>query len=198
MSWTDRGAARLLLASIVVAAAMACSDEDSDDEGTSDEVPADVASFVERIAEPGSVPFRATYSVLHKFGGETSTVEVVATPPAWTIRVGEVVVTGGPVPKTCTGDPPTCADGVVESRLTPFGLTSTIFATGTARSLEDAGRNTAADPVFTTRTEAGVELDCMTVELGTLDRTACLTPEGVVGLVDDSARRIVLTSYQAG
>jgi hypothetical protein len=197
MSWTARGAARLLLAIIVVATAMGCSDDSGDDE-SSDEVPADVAAFVERIAEPGSVPFRATYSVLQKFGGETNTVEVVATPPTWTVRVGDVEVTGGPAPKTCTGDPPTCTDEVIESRLTPFGLTSTFFATGAARSLEDAGRNTAAEPVFTTRTEAGVELDCMTVELGTVDRTACLTPDGIVGLIDDSARRIVLASYEPG
>jgi hypothetical protein len=197
MSWTARGAARLVPAAIVALTVMACSDDSGDDE-SSGEVPAEVAAFVERIAEPGSVPFRATYSVLRKFGGQTTTVEAVATPPAWTTRVGDVEVTDGPAPRTCSGDPPTCVDQALESRLTPFGLTSTFFANGTARSLEDAGRRTTSDPVFTTRTEAGVELDCMTVELGTVDRTACLTPEGVVGLIDDSARRIVLTSYEAG
>ena len=40
---------------------------------------------------------------------------------------------------------------------------------------------------------AGFELDCATVA----DRTVCITDDGVVGLIDDSARRVVLTRYTA-
>jgi hypothetical protein len=61
----------------------------------------------------------------------------------------------------------------------------------------DARRSTASAPVFSDMTVAGVELACAAVpQGGVVSQTACLTPEGVFGYVDNTAVRIELLSYQ--
>jgi hypothetical protein len=177
---------------IVVAAALvpaACAG--GDDDGGAGSVPDEVSAFVDRIADPGATPFAATYSVLQKYGGATSTVDVAVTPPSWQVQVDDVVATGGPHPRTCSGTPQECVDDLQEARLAPHGITSGFFATPTGQALADRARQSDAEPTFSNRTEAGVELDCATVA----DRTVCITDDGVVGLIDDASRRVVLTSY---
>lgn len=156
------------------------------------EVPAELEAFLDDVAPHAAVPFTATYEVLQKLGGETVTVQVSVTPPSWRIEVEDVVVTPE---ETCVDG--TCTDGVLEQQLTQFGFTSRFFSTAPARQLEtDARRAGAGRPDLTTRTVAGVDLRCAAVPVGVnAPTTACLTPEGVFGYVDDPARRVTLVEY---
>jgi hypothetical protein len=138
------------------------------------------------------VPFTATYEVLQKLGGESSEVRVAVDPPIVRIEVGDVVVTED---ETCVDGE--CAAGIDESRLTQFGFSSRFFSDGPAQQLRvDARRAGAGDARLSTRTVTGVELACAAVPVGQgTPTTACLTPEGVFGYVDDPARRVTLIEY---
>src|SRR5581483_7352840 len=98
-------------------------------------------------------------------------VIVVATPPAWEIHVGDVVVRG---PEPSTAD---------EAKLSAYGIFSSFFGPGPLQQLQvDARRPTAGAPVFSDRTVAGVAVQCAGVPLaGVVATTVCLTPQGVVG-----------------
>jgi hypothetical protein len=53
--------------------------------------------------------------------------------------------------------------------------------------------------VRSTRSAAGVPLECIAVPVGSsLPATACTTPEGVFGFVDNPSVRYELTSYRVG
>lgn len=149
-------------------------------------VPAEVRAFVERIAEPGTVAFRATYRVRPKTGGDESTVEVVATPPTWELRAGDVVVQAGPGRQ---------AD---EAALAGLGIFSRFFATGPADVLEADARRAGAGPLAESeRTVLGMALPCAGVPLGGAPAsTYCVTPEGIVGWADTPSVAYELTAYE--
>lgn len=163
-------------------------------------LPAGVQAFVDDVVRPGDVPFRATYRVLRKAGGATADVEVVAAPPSWQLRTGDLVFVDGPKPATCSVAAQRCVDGVREALLGEVGVFSRFFATGPAQALAtDARRATAGEPETSTRTAAGVALRCMAIpQNGRVAATYCLTPEGVFGWVDTPAARYELTSYEPG
>jgi hypothetical protein len=160
-------------------------------------LPREVRAFVASVAEPGSIPFRATYHVQRKLGGGEADVEVVASPPAWTISSGDISVTDGTGQQTCVGG--RCREGVRDEVLAPLGVFSRFFATAPARSLEtDARRAGAGAAVGSTRTSAGVALRCLAVPIdGATPSTYCLTPQGVFGFVDTPFVRYELTSYSS-
>ena len=157
-----------------------------------DDTPDELDAFLDRVAPHGEVAFTATYEVLQKLGGETVEVRVEVDPPSWRIEAEDVVVTEA---ETCVAGE--CTDGLQEQVLTQFGFTSRFFSDAPARQLRvDAGRDGAGDPETSTRTEAGVTLDCIGVPVGpAVPTTACLTDEGVFGYVSDPARRVTLVDY---
>lgn len=200
---------RLLPLLLLVALLTGCSDGGGTDElpagpptsiDTGAPLPAEVEAFVDDVASPGDVPFRATYRVLRKAGGATTDVEVVAAPPSWQLHTGDLVFVDGPKPATCSVAAQRCVGEVREALLGELGVFSRFFATGPARSLAtDARRATAGEPETSTRTAAGVSLRCMAIpQDGQVSSTYCLTAEGVFGWVDTPAARYELTSYEPG
>lgn len=146
------------------------------------EVPIDVRAFLDRVTDEHTLAFTATYDVLERLGGEESTVEVEADPPDVTITAGEVVV----------------VNGEHEAALSAVGVFSGFMTTGPAKAIEAAARRADAGPArFSSREAAGVRLDCIEIPVqGTAASTACLTPDGIFGFVDNPAVRYELTKYQ--
>jgi hypothetical protein len=178
----------------------ACS-SGGDDESTSptsirsdSTLPAAVRRFDAEAKGPGTVAFRATYHVVRALGGETD-VDVVATPPSWTITAGDLVVTGGPKASTCRARQ--CVSGVREQDLEPIGVFSHFFADAPARALEaDARRVGVGRITFSDRTVAGVKVRCAEVPIqGVTASTYCMTDDGVFALVDNTAVHYEITSY---
>lgn len=163
-------------------------------------LPADLATFLDGVARPGTVAFRATYRVLQKLGGRQTDLVVVSDPPSWQIRMGDLVFVGGPRPATCRTSAKHCVGDVREQLLSTSGVFSGFVATGAAQALAtDARRAAAGDPVFSERTVAGVALRCAGIPLGdTVVPTYCLTPDGVFGYVDAPSVHYELTEYRAG
>lgn len=189
-----------LAVAVALLAGAACGGDDGgggDGVGGPSPLPAELEAFLDRTGPPGRVAFTAGYEVLQKMGGTFTAVEVAVAPPAWQVSAGDVVVIGGPDAATCRVSTATCRRGIDEAALSSAGVFSGFFADAPARQLRAAaGREGAAEAVFSSHVVAGVALDCAVVPTAPL--TACLTPEGVFGLVDDSARRYGLTSYAAG
>ena len=154
---------------------------------TSAPLPPPLAAFLADVKPQGAVAFRATYHVLRKLGGVETDVRVESTPPTWTITFGDVSVGGPPAPPSGA-----------EARLSAVGIFSSFYADGPARALAtDARRPTAGAPVFSDRVVAGVPLHCVAVpQAGVLTQTACLTPEGVFGFLENASVRYELTSYE--
>jgi hypothetical protein len=150
-------------------------------------LPEPLADFLGRAKPQGEVGFVATYRVSRKVGGVETTVRVEQVPPNWAILAGDVTVTGPPDPGS--------AD---EAKLSALGIFSNFYAGGPVSALTvDARRASADAPVFSERTVAGVDLSCAAVpQGGVVTQTACLTPEGVFGYVDNSSVRVELTSYE--
>jgi hypothetical protein len=144
----------------------------------SNPIPPDLEAFLARV-DP-SLAFTATYTVLQRAGGTTAEVTVDGT----TISAGDLVVQL----------PASTAD---EARLSELGIFSTFFAAGPAAQIEATARRADADePLFDTRTVAGVELDCVRVPVtGATASQWCLTPEGVFGFVSTPSVQYELTSY---
>lgn len=163
-------------------------------------LPPALARFLDGVADPGTVPFRATYHVVRKLGQVANVVDVSADPPSWQLTVGDLVVVGGPAPKTCARATTRCELGVQEARLSETGIFSRFFSTAPARALaNDARRPGAGRPVFSERTVAGVALRCAGIPVGgSVAGTYCLTPEGIFGWVDTPAVHYELTSYAPG
>lgn len=164
------------------------------------EVPAPLAQFLDGVAAPGGVAFRATYRVLRKLGGTESTIEVVADPPAWQVRLGDLVFVDGPKPATCRTSKQRCTGRVEERLLAESGVFSRFFSTSPAQALAaDVQRASAGEPQFSEKTVAGVVLRCAAVPIGrVMPSTYCLTPEGVFGFVETPAVRYELTAYAPG
>ena len=155
---------------------------------TAADVPPALADFLRAVKPPGTVAFTATYHVTKNHGGTETDVSVTVTPPSYEIRAGDVVVHG---PNVSTSD---------EARLSAVGVFSNFFSTGPTRELETAARRAMAGaPTFTDRVAAGVTLRCAGIpSAGVVADTACLTPEGVYGFVDNVSVRYELTSYRPG
>jgi hypothetical protein len=190
------------LLTVLIAAALAagaCSTDggggnpdDGPDAGTATSVsgaalPEQLVDFLDQVKPQGEVAFVATYRVTRKAGGIETDVQVEQVPPSWAILAGDVTVTGPPEP-----------DSSDEAKLSAFGIFANFYATGPVSALTvDARRSTADAPVFSERTVAGITLSCAAVpQSGVVTQTACLTPEGVFGYVDNSSVRVELTSYQ--
>jgi hypothetical protein len=126
--------------------------------------------------------------VTRKLGGGETVVRVVQTASRWTITAGDQTVSGPPAPSSAT-----------EAKLFSLGIASSFYSSGPANALRaDSTRSTAGAPVFSERTSAGIALDCASVpQAGVESQTACLTPEGVFGYVDNPAVLIELVSYSA-
>lgn len=160
-------------------------------------LPRAVTAFLDEVAEPGRATFSATYEVLQKLGGTTSAVRVVSSPPSWRIEVDDLIVVAGGLEATCHAATRTCDRRVREEQLAQYGIFSRFYSSGPAEALRSAAKRVGAGrPERTNRSVAGVELDCLTIPIGAAPTSvACLTPEGVFGLVDDVSKRIALTAY---
>ena len=201
----------LLLLFVVLVALAGCSDDGDGGDGgaitipptsvqVDAEVPTELRAFLAEVKSPGDVPLRATYRVVRKLGGGEQDVEVLAAPPSWQLRVGDLLFVDGPKPATCRISVQRCVGRVREELLTPVGVFSRFFADAPARALAtDARRSSAGEPVFSERSAAGVDLRCAAVpQLGETTSTFCLTPEGVFGFVDTPSARYELTHYEPG
>jgi hypothetical protein len=200
---------RPLLAALVAAMLVAgCSgaDRPSTEQATSTtaappskDLPPEVRAFLDRAAPGQHAVFRASYDVLRKLGGVRSTAEVVAEDGNTRITVGDLLVFTGDHPATCRVSAQSCVGEVREDQLAPFGIFSRFWSTGPADALRTvAARDDAGKPVASTRTAAGVPLQCLAVPVGaSLPATSCTTAEGVFGFVDNPSVRYELTSYAA-
>lgn len=189
----SRTIATALAGVVALVGTTACS-SGGDDASPARDLPVELATFLDGVASAGSVPFTATYEVIVKLGGVTSTVVVEASPPAWRITAGDVVVVGGPTEATCRRSTASCRKGIDEAALSGTGVFSGFFADAPVRQVTAAARRPdAVDASYASNTVAGVSVDCVTIESAPV--TVCVTPDGVVGLLDDSAKRYALTSY---
>jgi hypothetical protein len=194
---------------VAVAALVGCSGGDRPSTGAGgstttaapdQDLPPEVDAFLERAAGGQDTEFEASYEVLRKLGGVRSTASVVARPDGARITVGDLVVLVGDHPATCRRSAEACVGEVREDQLAPYGIFSRFWSTGPADALRTVvRRDDDGPPVPSTRTAAGVALDCIAVPVGqALPATSCTTPEGVFGFVDNPAVRYELTSYRVG
>ena len=158
------------------------------------------ADFLRRAAGAGDLAFTAEYAVLYKLGGAETTVTVRSAPPANSVTARDVLVIDGPSPATCDLATQTCVGSVEEQRLTAFGISSRFWSAGPIDAITGATRRSGgAAPVHSTRTAAGVTLDCLAVPVEqAVTATQCITPEGVFGFVENPSVRYELTSYTLG
>jgi hypothetical protein len=164
------------------------------------DLPPEVAAFLDEAAAGGEASFTASYEVLRKLGGVTTTAEVVAAPGGARITIGDLVVLTGDHPATCRTSAEACVGEVREDQLGQYGIFSRFWSTGPADALRTvASRDDHGEPVASTRAAAGVPLECLAVPVGSsLPATACTTAEGVFGFVDNPSVRYELTSYRVG
>jgi len=160
----------------------------------------DAAGFLQRAAAGPGVAFTAEYAVLYKLGATESTVTVRSAPPASSVATGDVLVVDGPFPASCDLAARTCVGTVEEQRLTAFGITSRFWSTGPIDAITAmARRPDAAAPLLSTRTAAGITLDCLAVPVEqAVTATHCITPEGVFGFVENASVRYELVRYTPG
>jgi hypothetical protein len=177
----------LLVAALAAGACSSGGDGGETTSTTAGEVPEQLATFLDEVADQGAVAFTATFTVLQKVGGAETAVRVSSTPPTWSITAGEVTVSGPPKPSA--------AD---EARLSGKGVFSNFYADGPAKALlADSRRAGAGSPVFSEQTLAGITVQCVAVpQSGVVTQTACLTDEGVFAYVDNVSVRIELTGYE--
>jgi outer membrane murein-binding lipoprotein Lpp len=163
-------------------------------------LPPEVEAFLERAAAAETTSFTASYDVLRKLGGVASTAGVVAGPGGARVTVGDLVVLTGDHPATCRISAKACVGEVREEQLGEYGIFTRFWSTGPADALRTVvQRDDDGPPVRSTRTAAGVPLECLAVPVGSsLPATSCTTPEGVFGFVDNPAVRYELTSYRVG
>jgi hypothetical protein len=200
------GLAAVVVGLVLVVAGCAGGDRPSREEGrapsttAATDVPPELAAFLQRAAAAEDAAFVARYEVLRKLGGVSSTIGVVAVPGSARITVGDLVLVAGDEPATCLVSVGACVEGLREERLARFGVFSRFWSTGPADALEAVTRRPDdGAPVLSSRQAAGVALECAAVPVGrSLPSTACITPEGVFGYVDNPSVRYELTAYRAG
>jgi hypothetical protein len=165
-----------------------------------EDLPPAVEAFLERAAAAEGTTFEASYDVLRKLGGVAARADVVAGPGGARITIGDLVVLIGDHPATCRVSAEACIGEVREDQLGQFGVFSRFWSTGPADALRTVvRRDDDGPPVPSTRTAAGVSLECIAVPVGSsLPATSCITAEGVFGFVDNPAVRYELTNYQVG
>ena len=170
----------IVLVALVVLVACGDDDDDETDAGVVDrsrEVPADVRSFLDRVADPHTLSFTATYRVLNRNGGAEHTVDVVSKPPALTLTVDGTAV-----------------DADDDVALSAYGIFSGFLAANPSAAIEATARRAdAGDAIFTTKDVAGVRLDCISIPVQDVPTAvACLTPDGIFGSFDNASVRYEL------
>ena len=160
------------------------------------DVPAAAASFLEK-ATGAEGTFAATYHVLRKLGPVETDVTVAQSPPWSKVQAGDVVVISGPDDYTCLVSAAKCIAELREQQLSPFGVFSAFYSTGPIRAVETMARVDGATFDQSSRTMAGVELDCLAVLVGGAQSGEwCVTPDGVFGYVDTADVRVELREYE--
>jgi hypothetical protein len=146
-------------------------------------VPDDVRAFLDRVAEPTKVAFRARYHLLTKSGGREHSIDVSATPPSITVQID--------------GTPVELAN---QAALSAYGIFAGFLGANPAAAIESAAKRTDADDAsHTKRTVAGVALDCIAVPVqSAITSELCITPDGIAGYVDNPSAQYELTSYARG
>jgi hypothetical protein len=144
-------------------------------------VPADVRSFLERVADPTSVAFHATYHLLTKSGGAEHVIDVTSAARKLTVTIDGKVV-----------------DLADQAALSAYGIFAGFLGANPAAAVESAARRADADDAaHTKRTVAGVSLDCIAVPVQDVTTSElCITRDGIAGYVDNPAARYELTAYQ--
>ena len=156
------------------------------------DVPSDAAAFLEQ-ATGGEGTFTARYHVLRKLGSVETEVRVAQSPPWSKVEAGDVVVISGPDDYTCRVSAAKCVPELREQQLTPFGVFSAFFSTGPIQAVETMVRVDGATFERSSRTAAGLELDCLAVLVGGAQSGEwCVTGDGVFGYVDTADVRVEL------
>jgi len=146
-------------------------------------VPADVRDFLARVVEPAKVPFHATYHLLTKSGGTEHTVDVTSTPPNITVTIDGKSI-----------------DLANQAALSAYGIFAGFLGANPKAAIDAAARRAdAGDAAHSTRTVAGVKLDCIAVPVqGATTTELCITAQGIAGYVDNASAQYELTSYAPG
>jgi hypothetical protein len=166
------------VAILVLVALAACgqgADDPPEDAAMPDrsgEVPADVQSFLDRVADdPASLPLDLTYDLLNKNGGGEH----------------EVGVTSPPLAVTVDGEPVDLAD---DTTLGGYGIFSGFLAANPAAAIEANARRADADPAVFSERDG---MDCIAIPVaGSATSTWCLTGDGIFGYVDSPSVRYEL------
>jgi len=163
-------------------------------------LPSELRAFLERAEVGQDAAFTGTWAVTNNLGGGTASVEVATDPPAVRIAAADLVIVDGPRPATCLVSAGACVGEVREQQLAPLGIFSGFFSSGPAQALRTAARRPGAgEPVATTRSVAGIDVDCLAIPVGGVTTaTSCLTPEGIFGWVDTPSVHYELTRYAPG
>src|SRR5215216_407940 len=174
----------LVAALLAVALLAGCSggDRPSTDGGSTtttapaEDLPREVDAFLRRAAASEAVSFEATYEVLRKLGGVRSTATVVSGPGGARITIGDLVVLVGDHPASCRTSARACVGEVREDQLGQYGIFSRFWSSGPADALRTVvRRDDDGTPVTSTRTAAGVALECIAVPVGrSLPSTSCI------------------------
>lgn len=158
---------------------------------------AEVDALLARLDAASRATFTATYDVLRRLGPVESTATVTQQPPRSALRVGDVVLLGGPDGQgtTCDLAAGGCTEGIEEQRLSDSVLTSGFWAAAPAAAIRTAMARRVADTALSRETIAGLTADCVAVPVaGGTDRY-CVTPAGVLARADTAAMLIELTAW---
>ena len=143
-------------------------------------VPSDVRTFLDRVADPKTIAFHATYDLLTKSGGSEHVIDVTSAASKLDVKID--------------GSGVDLAD---QAALSAYGIFAGFLGSNPAAAVAAAAKRTdAGDAAHTKRTVAGVALDCIAVPVQDVATSElCLTADGIAGYVDNPAARYQLTSY---
>ena len=140
----------------------------------------------------------ATYSILHRFGGQTATGVVAhdaSGKKSVTVNDVRYLLVGSP--QTCSLSTRQCDTGVIEQRVSDFGISSTFADNAPARRLRVSIRRKNASTTASHRQLAGQDATCVTVPVGDGQETYCAVAGGHLAYLDASDVQVQLVTLTA-
>ena len=154
-----------------------------------------VLTLLESTATSSST---ATYTILHKFGGETATAVVARDGSGKkSVTVGDIRFLLVGATQTCVVSTKECVAGVAEQRVSDLGISSTFADNAPARRLRVSVRRKTSPTTASTKDIGGQSATCVAVPVGNGQETYCAVAGGHLAYLDASDVNIQLDSLTA-
>jgi hypothetical protein len=148
-----------------------------------------IDAIIDDLRSPGT--FDASYTLTRKLGNVTNTGRVVSQAPQVVVTIADTQFF---IADQVTCRASLCEAGILDQYAADVGIFSPFYGPSPAAQIVASVARRNGEPKLFTRTVAGADASCVSIEIGPGVETYCVIPDGPLAFVDRADVRIELTA----